>query len=82
MRMEKGYRGWGSELTPEISVVEASLDKFFNLDTFITGGVTLKDGKRKVLTNTVSSGTVDSDSNFQTYDIQLGAKKNNLKFLS
>ena len=32
MRMEKGYRGWGSELTPEISVVEASLDKFFNLD--------------------------------------------------
>jgi len=32
MRMEKGYRGWGSKLTPEISVVEASLDKFFNLD--------------------------------------------------
>jgi|LULK01.1.fsa_nt_gb hypothetical protein len=56
-------------------------DKFFNLDTFITGGVTLKDGKRKVLTNTVSSGTVDSDSNFQTYDIQLGAKKNNLNII-
>ena len=32
MRMEKGYRGWGSELTPEISVVEAGLDKFFNLE--------------------------------------------------
>jgi dimethylglycine dehydrogenase len=32
MRIEKGYRGWGSELTPEISVVEAGLDKFFNLE--------------------------------------------------
>ena len=32
MRMEKGYRGWGTELTPEISVVEAGLDRFFNLD--------------------------------------------------
>lgn len=31
LRMEKGYRGWGSELTPEISVVEAGLDRFFNL---------------------------------------------------
>ena len=25
-------------------------DKFFNLDTFVTGGITLKDGKRTVLT--------------------------------
>ena len=32
MRMEKGYRGWGTELTPEISVVEAGLERFFNLD--------------------------------------------------
>ena len=32
LRMEKGYRGWGTELTPEISVVEAGLDRFFNLD--------------------------------------------------
>ena len=32
MRIEKGYRGWGTELTPEISVVEAGLDKFFNLE--------------------------------------------------
>ena len=56
-------------------------DKFFNLDTFVTGGVTLKDGKRTVLTNTVSSGAVDSNSNFQTYDIQIGAKKNNFKII-
>jgi hypothetical protein len=56
-------------------------DKFFNLDTFVTGGITLKDGKRKVLTNTETSGTIDSNSNFQTYDIQIGAKKNNFKII-
>ena len=56
-------------------------DKFFNLNTFVTGGITLKDGKREVLTNTVSSGKVVSNSNFQTYDIQIGAKKNNLKII-
>ena len=32
MRIEKGYRGWGTELTPEISVVEAGLDRFFNIE--------------------------------------------------
>ena len=32
MRIEKGYRGWGTELTPEVSVVEAGLDRFFNLE--------------------------------------------------
>ena len=31
MRIEKGYRGWGSELTPEISVVEAGLERFLIL---------------------------------------------------
>ena len=29
--MEKAYRGWGSELTGEISLVEAGMDRFFNL---------------------------------------------------
>ena len=31
MRMEKAYRGWGSELTGEISLVESGMDRFFNL---------------------------------------------------
>jgi len=31
LRMEKAYRGWGSELTGEISLVEAGMDRFFNL---------------------------------------------------
>ena len=30
--MEKAYRGWGSELTGEISLVEAGMDRFFNLN--------------------------------------------------
>ena len=29
--MEKAYRGWGSELTGEISLVEAGMNRFFNL---------------------------------------------------
>ena len=31
LRMEKAYRGWGSELTGEISLVEAGMSRFFNL---------------------------------------------------
>jgi len=31
LRMEKSYRGWGSELTGEISLVEAGMNRFFNL---------------------------------------------------
>jgi len=31
LRMEKAYRGWGNELTGEISLVEAGMDRFFNL---------------------------------------------------
>ena len=32
LRMEKAYRGWGSELTGEISLVEADMNRFFNLN--------------------------------------------------
>jgi len=32
LRMEKGYRGWGSELTNEIDMFEASMDRFIRLD--------------------------------------------------
>jgi dimethylglycine dehydrogenase len=31
LRMEKAYRGWGSELTGEIGLVESGMDRFFNL---------------------------------------------------
>ena len=45
LRLEKGYKGWGSELTGEISLVEAGMERFFNLnkkDKFI-GSEALKE---------------------------------------
>ena len=50
---------------------------FLNLDTFVMGGVTLKDGERTILTNTTSSGKLDIDSNYETYEFHSGLKKNN-----
>ncbi len=32
LRMEKGYRGWGAELTNEITMIEADMERFVNLD--------------------------------------------------
>ncbi len=32
LRMEKGYRGWGAELTNEITMIEADMERFVNYD--------------------------------------------------
>jgi dimethylglycine dehydrogenase len=32
LRMEKAYRGWGSELTTELDMFEAAMDRFIRLD--------------------------------------------------
>ncbi|MCH7931010.1 MAG: GcvT family protein [Proteobacteria bacterium] len=32
LRVEKGYRGWGAELTNEITMIEADMERFVNLD--------------------------------------------------
>ena len=50
---------------------------YFNLDLFILGGVTLKDGERTILTNTTTSGKLTIDSDYATYEIHSGIKKNN-----
>ena len=45
LRIEKAYKGWGSELTGEITLVEADMHRFFNLEkknNFI-GASALKD---------------------------------------
>ena len=44
MRMEKAYKGWGAELTNEISVVESGVERFFREDKgeFIGREATLK----------------------------------------
>ena len=52
-----------------------------DLDSFILGGITLKNGERTILTNTTSSGKLDLDSNYQTFEIHSGITKTNLKLL-
>jgi dimethylglycine dehydrogenase len=44
LRMEKAYRGWGGELTNEIDMFEASMDRFIRLDkeVFIGRGASLR----------------------------------------
>jgi dimethylglycine dehydrogenase len=37
MRIEKGYKAWGSELTTEITPVEARLDRFVNMNKDFLG---------------------------------------------
>ena len=54
---------------------------FFNLDSFILGGISLKEGKRTILTNTTSSGKLDIDSNFQTFELHSGITKTNPKLI-
>ena len=52
-----------------------------DLDSFILGGITLKNGERTILTNTTSSGKLDVDSNYQTFEIHSGITKTNPKLL-
>jgi len=48
LRMEKAYRGWGSELTTEIDMIEASMERFLRLDKedFIGKAPTLRNQQR------------------------------------
>src|SRR5450432_4011709 len=54
LRMEKAYRGWGAELTNEITMVEADMERFVNYKKdFIGKAGTLRskhEGPRVVLT--------------------------------
>ena len=55
--------------------------KLYNLDTFIIGGVTLKHGERTILTNTTSSGKLNIDSYYQTFELHSGFVKSNNKLI-
>jgi len=48
LRMEKAYRGWGSELTTEIDMIEASMERFLRLDKadFIGKSATVSNRQR------------------------------------
>ena len=54
---------------------------YFNLDSFIIAGITLKEGERNILTNTTTSGKLKVNSDYETYEIHTGIKKNNLSLL-
>lgn len=73
LRMEKSYRGWGSELTTEIDMFEASMERFIRLSKpdFIGKAASLRrqqQGPRmKLVTMTVANTTSDCMGNEPIY---------------
>jgi dimethylglycine dehydrogenase len=64
LRMEKSYRGWGSELTTEIDMFEASMERFIRLDKpdFIGKAATLSRHQRGTRMKLVSLEVANTDS--------------------
>jgi len=64
LRMEKSYRGWGSELTTEIDMFEASMDRFICLDKpdFTGKAATLSKHQRGARMKLVSLEVANTDS--------------------
>ena len=51
LRIEKAYKGWGSELTGEISLLESDMKRFYNLDiknNFIGAKALIEKAKNKL----------------------------------
>ena len=47
LRMEKGYKGWGSELTTELTPIEGGLDRFVDMDSPFIGREAVVERTRK-----------------------------------
>ena len=47
MRMEKGYKGWGSELTTELTPIEGGLDRFVDMESPFIGREAVVERTRK-----------------------------------
>ncbi len=64
LRMEKGYRGWGAELTNEITMIEADMERFARLDKddFIGKAATLSRKQAGVTTKLVYCELEDGDA--------------------
>ncbi len=64
LRMEKSYRGWGSELTTEIDMIEASMERFLRLDKadFIGKSATLSNQQRGARMKLVTMEVDNTDS--------------------
>jgi dimethylglycine dehydrogenase len=72
LRMEKAYRGWGSELTNEVTLIEGDMERFVNLDKdFIGKAATLRskqEGARiKLVYMTVDAANSDCYGNEPIY---------------
>ena len=64
LRIEKAYKGWGSELTGEISLVESGMDRFYNLskkDDFI-GSSSIKEKLKNGVAIKIVHLEIDADS--------------------
>ena len=62
MRVEKGYKAWGSELTNELTMIEAGMDRFINFkkDDFVGKQATLDAPDRfKIVYGEVAATNVD-----------------------
>ncbi len=62
MRMEKGYKAWGSELTNELTMIEAGMDRFINFkkDDFVGKQATLDAPDRfRIVYGAVDAADVD-----------------------
>ena len=64
LRIEKSYRGWGSELTAEIDMIEASMERFLRLDKedFIGKAATLRRKQQGPRMNLVYMEVDNTDS--------------------
>lgn len=64
LRMEKSYRGWGSELTTEIDMFEASMERFIRLEKpeFIGKAATLSMHQRGARMKLVPLEVANTDS--------------------
>ena len=72
LRMEKAYRGWGSELTNEVTLIEGDMERFTNLDKdFIGKAATLRSKQQgariKLVYMTVDAGNSDCYGNEPIY---------------
>ena len=62
MRVEKGYKAWGSELTNELTMIEAGMDRFINFkkDDFVGKQATLEAPDRfRIVYGEVAATNVD-----------------------
>ncbi len=61
MRLEKGYKGWGSELTTEITPVEAGIERFVRYDKPFNGRFNVIERRNGEIATSLVLVSVDAD---------------------